>query len=477
MKKSSIGVLAAIAALVATGAPSAKPTAKPLAVHQESTAAGNLLVPGDRVELGYDAPGVKSLTGSLFVRNDLQGGFEHLRLKPMKGRATGLRAVVPSRLIRGHKLFYYAVVRDPRTGRSAQVPAAGPSGPQVAWILQKPVIVRLGTHQFDHTRTPDAVVARIDADKVGWQLEGDRFGPQTFVVGRDRSVWLDDSLNNRLLAWLPGRPDSFMRSVALPDRSADRDVALGPAGSVYVTGAIGHGASYKPVLYRLSATGRVLWRIVLAGELRDSGSFLVGANSPLRVGPDGTLYCLVGMPALVGGERGWMPVATPGGRPLSIAAQRRGTHWPYQPVAGGLRLLSEVYAAIPASAPHEARYALLDRRGRVVRSWRVLSRTSINFDYATPELVGGDPVVVLDATAQMKGTFKWEYVVLRLGPHGTRTQFSLPRAVYGDNVLADVRVGPDGNLYQLGSSPATGVEITRYSLGPLQTTSTQRRDS
>ena len=43
--------------------------------------------------------------------------------------------------------------------------------------------------------------------------------------------------------------------------------------------------------------------------------------------------------------------------------------------------------------------------------------------------------------------------------------FSLPRAVYGDNLLADLRLGPDGNLYQLGSSPEFGVTISHYSLG------------
>jgi hypothetical protein len=36
--------------------------------------------------------------------------------------------------------------------------------------------------------------------------------------------------------------------------------------------------------------------------------------------------------------------------------------------------------------------------------------------------------------------------------------------VYGDNILADVRIGPDGNVYQLSSSPQTGVTISRYSL-------------
>ena len=54
--------------------------------------------------------------------------------------------------------------------------------------------------------------------------------------------------------------------------------------------------------------------------------------------------------------------------------------------------------------------------------------------------------------------------MLRLGPRGVRARFSLPRAVYADNILADVRVGPDGHLYQLSSSPETGVTVSRYSL-------------
>ena len=92
-----------------------------------------------------------------------------------------------------------------------------------------------------------------------------------------------------------------------------------------------------------------------------------------------------------------------------------------------------------------------------------------DFNCTTPELVGGDPVVVLDATAQTRNEFKQEYVVLRLGPDGTRACFSLARAVRGDNLLADV--GPDGKLCQLASSPTAGVVISRYSLGP------QRRPS
>ena len=467
---STIVLACGMVSAAASAGPAAHPAA--LSAHQEPRGIGNLVVPGDRVQIVYtvDTPRVRRPAGSLYVRSDLRRSFARLRLK-LQGRAT-LQAVVPARLIRGHRLFYYAVLREPRSGRSVTVPAAGSRAPQSAWILEKPVVVRLGTHRFGHTRAPEAVVARARADQVGWQIPpagcgcGPSFGPETFLVGRDGAVWLDDDLDNRLLGWNPGRPDEIVRTVPLPDRSADHDVALGPSGSFYVTGVEGRGAAVHVVLYRLSATGRVLWKSKLAGSLDDFTSFNLGWNSQLRTGPGGTLYALAGMNGLPGGEWAWMPVATGAGRPLARAEQRRGTHWPDQPLSRGRRLISEVYTP-PGydGAPHEARYALLDRRGHVLRAWRVLSRTDISFDFATPELVGGDPVVVLDATAQTPDGFDWEYVVLRLGRHGTRARFSLGRAVFGDNLLADVRIRPDGKLYQLASSPDTGIVISRYSLG------------
>jgi hypothetical protein len=128
-------------------------------------------------------------------------------------------------------------------------------------------------------------------------------------------------------------------------------------------------------------------------------------------------------------------------------------------------LLDERYTPPDAeTAPHEERLALIDRRGRLVRAWRVLSRTDLGPSF-TPELVGGDPVLALSVTAGSNPGFKWEYVVLRLGPHGTLARFSLSRAKWGDQVSADLRLGPDGKLYQLGTSPTTGVVISRYSLG------------
>lgn len=427
--------------VAAATAPSATPTPSPLAAHRDGVV-GPLLVPGDRVEIRYvvDTPGVKAPAGTLYVRNDLQRTFASVPLTPKRYHRATVHAVVPASAIHGHKLLYYAVVRDPASGESVTVPV------QSAYVLDKPVVVRLGTHRFGRTRAPEAVVARARSSQVGWSTEpGAPGGPETFLVGRDRSIWLHDEMNHRLLVFRPGRPNAVARSVTLPFLNGE-DVALGPAGSVYFTRGLPNPP--RMLLYRLSiATGKLLWQRRLAGE--------VGGNTQLRVGPDGTLYALAA-------DLGWMPVATPDGRPLSMAAQRRGAG--YQPVVAGLRLLSEAYTPNENQAPREIRYALVDRGGRVVRAWRIVSRTNINFNFTTPALVGGDLVVALDATAGNAPNFKWEYEVLRLGRSGTRARFSLPIAAYGEHLFAELRVGPDGKLYQLASSPATGVTINRYSL-------------
>jgi hypothetical protein len=213
------------------------------------------------------------------------------------------------------------------------------------------------------------------------------------------------------------------------------------------------------VLDRLTASGTTIWESRLGGYYSPfAKNFVLGVTAPLRTGPDGTLYCLVFMGMFGADEWGWMPAATPGGTPLPPAAQRHRTRWPFQPVAHGLRLLGpEVYTPHDDMAPHELRYALVDRHDRVVRAWRVLSRTEVNLHESVTDLVGSDPVVLLQ--------FANEYEVVRLGPHGARARFSVRRAVWGDTALPDLRVGPDGRLYQLSTSPTTGIAVSRYSLG------------
>jgi hypothetical protein len=330
-----------------------------------------------------------------------------------------------------------------------------------AWIVKHPVVVKLGKHQYGQSRAPDAVVARASADEVGWDIgEGLPLGPQTFNVARDGSVWLQDSVNNRLLMWNPGQPDLFARAVPLPGYAAQGDFVFGPGGTIYASAP--GDRTYPSGVFRLSSTGAVLQAITLTDKVR----FRVPL--PLRTGPDGTLYLSVGefdfgRPR---NDYGLLPVATPGGRPIPVRRQARRTLWGYQPLARGLRLLSEAYVPpLSEKGPHDVRFALVDRHDRIVRAWRILSRDEmfgsdpLRF---SPALVGGDPVVKLAFGCPLGCPL--EHVILRLGPHGTRARFSVPFSVWGDELYADLRLGPDGNLYQLATSPTTGVAIYRYLL-------------
>jgi hypothetical protein len=422
-----------------------------------------LVVPGDRAMARYTVyAGSQAVRGTLYVRNDLQKTSTKIGLK----RSNGYRARVPNRLIRGKRLLYYAAFMDPRTGRSLRLPARGMS---TTSILAHPVVISLGAHHFGETKAPEAVVARARADEVGWDInedEGFHLGPQTLQVGSDRSVWLEDSFNNRLLVWNPGQPNSFARAVPVPYGAGISDVAFGPGSTLYVTRKLVDPT--RLVLDKLDAkTGQLRWEnrvgLEYAGGPTGNSYPLVGSDSPLRVGPDGTVYYFVGLPE---GETGWMPVATAAGRPLAPRAQLRGIGR-LQPVARGLRLLGpEFYTPHDEMAPKEVRYALVDHRGRVVRAWRILSSTEFNFIHMTmPENAGGDPLVVLSFLKSDGAGQTWEYEILRLGRHGASARFSLARAIWGDSALDDLRFGPDGKLYQLATSVQNGVVITRYSLG------------
>jgi hypothetical protein len=425
--------------------------------------APNLVAPGDRFVVRYTVySGSKAVRGTLYVRNDLERAFTRLPLT----RASGYQRQVPARLLRGGRLFYYAVFHDPRSGRTLSLPARGARAPRSAWVLAKPFVVRLGSDRGE-VRAPEAVVARAPASAVGWRNpppgEGLKAGPQTFLVARDGSTWLDDEINNRLLVWKPGAPDAISRVVPLPPGSDRSDLSFGPGGSLYLTRIVGVGTETHIVLDRLAPSGKKVWEAKLGGVYSPfAKTFLLGVNAPLRQGPDGALYCLAFMGMFGADAWGWMPVTTPSGRPLSPAAQRRGTRWPFEPVAGGLRLIGpELYAPRDDVAAHEVRYALVDRRGHVARAWRILSEADIDLHLTVTDAVAGDPIVYLDLYGDGRGP---GYEILRLGRNGLRDRFSLPRALWGDTAMPDLRVGPDGKLYALATSPQSGVAVARYAL-------------
>ncbi|HTS73755.1 MAG TPA: hypothetical protein VMG74_08590, partial [Gaiellaceae bacterium] len=347
-----------------------RPAAKPAAIAQLEFPAP-LVAPGDRVEIGYDTRMTPAAKGFLYVRNDTQQTFTRIALRLRKAsqqlvpsdRFRVLRAAVPASVVRGHKLFYYAVLH-PGKGGSLRIPAGSS---ETVWVLTGARIVRLGTHHFGHLHAPGTVVARAGPGQVAFTnpAQGAKEGPWSFEVARDRSIWLLDELNRRLLIWPPGHPKAHPRVVKLAS-ILPVDFALGPAGSIYITRGL------KPPiramgLTRLTAGGRVLWTSKLA-----TGIF----NNQLRRGPDGRLYWTGGAASSPRTERGgpdsvWVSAATPDGKPFSIARQARERTM-YQPLRGGLRLLWgwAPFEKDPTfgRAPHEERFALIDRAGRLVRS-------------------------------------------------------------------------------------------------------------
>jgi hypothetical protein len=319
------------------------------------------------------------------------------------------------------------------------------------------VSVPLGTHQFGQVRAPDAVVARAGRNQVGFKkhesgcgcMDGPQ-GPMLFDVASNGSIWLFDVLNHRLLVWQAGRPARPARTLPLPKLDV-RDFALGRDGTIFL-----YAVYAKPPagdsganLWALTPTGRVRWRA--HAEM----------GTALRLGPNGALYSIGSTKRT---PQAWTPLTTPAGRPLSLAAQRRGTTQ-FQPLAGGMHLVMSQVGV------HEAHFALADKSHRIVRAWRIRSNTQIALAQRalTPALVGGELVVQVDVSRQAKNDFLWEHVIMRLAPNGTRQRFSLDaKAVWGDDgaePITALRIGSDGRLYQLRTNPKTGASIARYSLG------------
>jgi hypothetical protein len=317
----------------------------------------------------------------------------------------------------------------------AGVPTAVPAGSGVP----RPVEVRLGRHRFGALTAPDAVVARVGADGVGWNAprEGAAYGPSSFEIASDGAVWLLDEVNRRLLGWRPDTPNRPAAVVPLPVFAAD--FALGPNGTFYLTAA-GTPAEQTMVLYSITADGQVRWRAQLATDL---------FNAKLRMGPDRTLYDVT--------ATGWIPVATAAGAPVSVANQRRLTQ-AHQPTAGGGRLV------VTYASPRDARIAVLDASGRPVRAWRVTGDTDMAPpDAALPALVNGDPVVPLDLF-QAKPAWKLEQLAVRLTASGAPVRLRLDNTIWGDKPTTEYRTGPDGSFYQLQTSRTAGVKIVRYRL-------------
>lgn len=339
-------------------------------------------------------------------------------------------------------------IRAVLTGAVALAMAAGAMRGTSARADERAVTtVSLAGHVFGHFDAPDAVVASADPHAVGWYqpAQGATFGPWSFDVAPDGSVWLLDEVNDRLLVWPPNGGTAPPRVVRLPFTAAT-DMAIAPDGTVYVGSC---PATQPCVVDALSPSAAVRWRSLLP-EQRSLGTLVV---------VDGVLYHQFTT---------WTPVTDAAGRPLSSARQQALAS-PDEPLPGGQRLV-EVDVGNPV---HEIRLTLRDRAGTAEHTWQVTSDSELGTDHgAHAAIVGDDVVVALSLSHQSGARFDYDVVVLRLplaGPLRYRLTLEPPaRAVFGEYLTA-LRVGPDGAMYQLRSSRTSGVTIARYAMGPVVT--------
>jgi hypothetical protein len=105
-----------------------------------------------------------------------------------------------------------------------------------------PPPVALGIHRFGHLRPPEAIVARAGPEVVGFSsppdgADGVSYGPWSFDVAQDGSVWLLDEVNHQLLVWQPGRPNRPARAVRLPLDPLERiaNFTVAPDHTIYAT--------------------------------------------------------------------------------------------------------------------------------------------------------------------------------------------------------------------------------------------------
>jgi hypothetical protein len=344
----------------------------------------------------------------------------------------------------------------------AAVTAVAPaSATPIKWLT-----VSLGTHSFGHLTAPGAVVARAGTSVVGFECGKPSMcpgakplpvdgcgcidtlgqGPTGLDVTADGSVWAFDGVKHRLVMWRRGHVAAPARMVRLPTDARDSDFVVGRDGTVYV---FGNNVSHRPYLwlYALAGNGKLRWR---------AATTVGSSQARLLLSPDGSVFA-----AGPSASPTWTQLTSAAGRPLTLAAQRARSG-PLQPLGSGLRL------STTAVSPREVHFALVDAAHRVVRAWRVTSRTTIGPERISATLVGGDLAVAVSVTRD--GTpFRWENVVLRLTADGrVRSRIVLnPRSVWdpdGSTARTTTKIAPDGRLYQLRTDPTKGLTVARYSL-------------
>ena len=440
--------LAALAVAVSSTAVAQRPTAPARAVFDASHLPPLLRLPGERVDLSYEAhcarEGVEDpeagcdVRGIVYLRTDPRAAFRTLPLEPTS--QNGLRvltATVPADVVGSRGFEYYAELEANGASDRIVVPAGGADAPHRSLRLGDPIDVDLGTHPFGSANPGTRVVSAPWGDgpaSVG--LESGRnlpaIGASAFDVGREGAITLLDEGHRRALRWQPDGAVPTRMPLAIDGRLAD--LSIGDDGSLYVLESVA-APGHTPVLRNFDPAGRELG----ATETAD------GVASQVRIGPRGPVV-------LQHPSHQWMPVVGEG-TPSSPRNQRRA--------ARNGRPLRSGAEVVVLRREHDLLAALVSSRG-VERSWRITTRTAIA-EVQLAEPLDRRFVVV----ARVYSHAASEFVVLVLDRHGTTTRFSTPTDEWAEAApLSRFRLA--GNrLYRLGSNP-NGAFVARYELGDSQ---------
>jgi hypothetical protein len=343
---------------------------------------------------------------------------------------------VPQRYTSGAGFDYYVDVEDGRGG-AATLPSSGHDAPQHVWTVASETAVDLGSHGFGRTRPADAVAVRAAWGAGDGQVglisgpEQARIGPSAFDVDNDRSIVVLDQVNHRLAVYTPGQP---ARQFPITFTGGEGDVAMYPLsgyGAIYVLDD-GGAESPTPLVRSFDRSGYPIALTPLAEPVADM----------IRSGPDGPL--VHGYPSEL-----WFP--TGAGKPPLTPAEQAPLGRPGRAVAGGL-------AVVVHAGPSEARFAFV-RGNEIAKTWLVTSPTSLG-EVQLAEPYGDGLLVVVRVWTEDQAEFE----VLRLGPSGLVSRFSVDRAEWAESAsLSRFRLRGD-TLYQLRSD-SSGIAIATFQIG------------
>lgn len=375
-----------------------------------------------------------SVSGDLYTRVSGDSSFRRIALEQVDGARGRLGADLPAGLDATPALEYYAVFSSPDIETTVTVPPGGASAPSVSRLLERPIVVDLGAHDFGGSprRGERAVFAHWGDGPGEVGLESGRnidpVGASAFDVYPSGAIALLDHVNRRLLRWAHGSRVASRTLLSVNGTIAD--LAVASDGSFYVLETTSRD-DRPPLVRRFDDAGREL-------EAVESGE---RGPAQIRIGPDGPIV-------LQRPSHQWMPASVDGVAAAPTTQRQRGR-------AG--RLLRSGGEVVLLRQADELRVALLAGE-RVVRSWRISSTTSLG-EVQLAEPLGSRLVVVVrvyDDTSD-------EYAVLVLDRRGLVSRTTVDSADWAEGApLGRFRL-VGRTLYRLGSSPA-GAFVDRFEL-------------